>query len=48
MLSIERCKNVLKAHNSNLNSDEIMQVRDYLYLLAALQLEMENNKEKEY
>lgn len=48
MLSIERCKTVLKAHNSNLNSDEITQVRDYLYLLAALQLEMENNKEKEY
>lgn len=33
MLSIERCREILKTNNLNLNNEEIKQVRDYLYFL---------------
>lgn len=45
MLSIERCKEILKTNNLNLNNEEIKQVRDYLYFLAGLQTEADNNNE---
>ena len=46
MLSIERCNQVLKAQNLNLNNDEVKQVREFLYLFASLQMEIENNKKQ--
>lgn len=45
MLSIERCKEILKTNNLNLNNEEIKQVRDYLYFLAGLQTEADYNNE---
>lgn len=45
MLSIERCDKVLKAQNLNLTNDEVKQVREFLYLFASLQVEIENNKQ---
>lgn len=48
MLSIERCNAILKANNLTLSNDEIKQVRDYLYFLAGLQIEAENNNENKH
>lgn len=45
MLSIERCKEILKTNNLNLNNEEIKQIRDYLCFLAGLQTEADNNNE---
>ena len=39
MLTIDECKKILK----NNNSDEVKMIREYLYLLANLQIESENN-----
>lgn len=44
MLSIERCKEILKANNLKLSDEEVKQVREQLYLFATLQMESENNK----
>ena len=38
MLSLDECKKILK----NDNSDEVKMIREYLYLLATLQIECEN------
>lgn len=48
MLTIERCKEILSNHK-NLSSEEIKQLRNYLYLMATLQMESEkkNNGTKE-
>ena len=46
MLSIERCNQVLKAQNLNLTNDEVKQVREFLYLFASLQMEIEDNKKQ--
>jgi hypothetical protein len=48
MLTIERCKQILSNHK-NLSSEEIKQLRNYLYLMATLQMESEkkNNGTKE-
>lgn len=48
MLSIERCNAVLKANKLTLSNDEIKQVRDYLYFLAGLQLEADNNNDTKH
>ena len=48
MLSIERCKEILKTNTLNLNNEETKQVRDYLYFLAGLQLEADNNNETKH
>lgn len=48
MLSIERCKEILKTNNLNLSNEKIKQVRDYLYFLAGLQLEADNNNETKH
>ena len=39
MISIETCKKIL----SNNNNEEVKAIREYLYLLASLQIESENN-----
>ena len=44
MLSIEKCDEILKANGTKLNNEEIKNLRDYLYFLANLQIEDENNK----
>jgi len=48
MLTIERCK-VLLSNHRNLSNDEIKQLRNFLYLMATLQMESEkkNNGTKE-
>jgi hypothetical protein len=38
MISIERIKELLKNTNLKLNNDEIKQLRDYLYILADIQI----------
>lgn len=43
MLSIERCKDILKSHDCDLTNEEIRQVREFLYLFAEIQI----NAEKE-
>ena len=41
MISIEKCNEKLKSYNYSLSNDEIKQVREFLYLLAELQLDTE-------
>lgn len=41
MLSIGRCKEILRKHNCNLTDDEIKDVRDFLYTLAEIQIMVE-------
>lgn len=43
MLSIEKCRDILKSHNYDLTNEEIKQVREFLYLFAEIQI----NAEKE-
>ena len=43
MISLERCDKILRTHNLNLTNEEVKQVREQLYLFAALQMEHENN-----
>ena len=44
MITLERCKEVLNTGKKKYNNDEIKEIRDYLYFLAELQIEVENNK----
>lgn len=46
MLTIERCKEILSAHNLKLNNKELKQMREQLYLFAELQMEFEMNKKE--
>lgn len=41
MLSIERCKEILKIHHYQLNNEEIRQVREFLHILAEIQINAE-------
>ena len=41
MLSIERCKEILKSNNFNLTNETIKKVREHLYLLAGIQINTE-------
>lgn len=41
MLSIERCREVLKSADYELETEEIRQLRDFLYNIATLQVEAE-------
>ena len=41
MLSIERCKEIIKPYKCNLTNEEIKQVREILYLFAELQISAE-------
>ena len=43
MLSLEVCKKILK----NNNNEEVKMIREYLYLLATLQIECKDNVLKE-
>jgi hypothetical protein len=43
MLSLEVCKRIL----GNNDNEEVKMIREYLYLLATLQIECENNVENQ-
>jgi len=43
MLSLEKCKELLNEGKLKFNNEEIKSIREYLYLLA--ELELENSKE---
>lgn len=41
MLSIEKCKEILKSNNYSLSNEEVKQVREFLYLFAEIQINAE-------
>ena len=43
MLSIEKCKEILKSNNYSLSNEEVKQVREFLYLFAEIQINAEKN-----
>jgi len=45
MLSLEVCKKILNQSKKKYKDEEIKQLRDYLYMIAELQLESENENE---
>ena len=47
MLSIERCKEILKEHGMNLTNEDVKQVREFLYKLAEIQIDSEEQLIKE-
>ena len=44
MLSIERCKEILNKGTKKFSNEEIKDIRDYLYLLADIELSLLNAK----
>ena len=44
MLSIERCKDTLNKGIRKFSSEEIKEIRDYLYLIADIELSLLNAK----
>jgi hypothetical protein len=46
MLSIERCQQILKSNNFSLTNEAVKDVREYLYFLATLEIEVNNNAAK--
>lgn len=44
MLSIERCKDILNKGIRKFSSEEIKEIRDYLYLIADIELSLVNVK----
>ena len=47
MLSIKHCKEVLNRNGMKLTDEEVKQVRDYLYTLAEIQIEAEQQLKEE-
>jgi hypothetical protein len=47
MLSLERCKKILNNGKRKYTDEEVKQIRDYLYMIAELQLENETDTEIE-
>ena len=45
MLNINQCKSILNTQNFNLADEQVMELREYLYFLAELQIEEEMAKE---
>lgn len=45
MLSLDKCKEILKAGNYLVENEEIAQLRDFLYKIAILQVETECESE---
>ena len=46
MIALDKCEKILNKGEKKYNQDEIKQIRDYLYLMASLQMETENNNTK--
>lgn len=42
MLNLERCKELLNKGNRKFTNDEIKEIRDYLYLIADIELSLQN------
>ena len=42
MLTLEKCKNILNKGKRKYTNVEVIQIREYLYLLAELQMEWNN------
>ena len=42
MLTLETCTKILNNGKKKYNNEEVRQIREYLYLLAQLQIESEN------
>ena len=47
MFSLERCREVLKSADYNFETEEIMELRDFLYKFATYQVEFEMECEAE-
>ena len=45
MLSIEVCKNILKNNGLRLDDAQVKEVREFLYIIADIALNAENNNE---
>ncbi len=45
VITIERCKEILKTEDFRLTNEQVMELREYLYFLAGLQIEDEKVKE---
>ena len=41
MITIEKCKNILNSDKRKYTNDEVKQIREYLYFLAGLQIEID-------
>ena len=44
MLNLEKCKDILNKGIRNFTNDEIKEIRDYLYLIADIELLLVNVK----
>lgn len=44
MLSIERCKEILKEEGVKLDDNQIKEVREFLYIIANIETKIKNNK----
>lgn len=44
MVSLERSKHILKEYDFTISDENLKELRDYLYFLAMLQIEDENNR----
>lgn len=44
MISIERCKEILNKGTKKFSNEEIKDIRDYLYLIADIELSLLNAK----
>lgn len=42
MLSLERCNEILKRHNFQIDNENLKMLRDFLYSIASLQIQNEN------
>ncbi len=45
MITLASCKEILTKNDYHLADSEIKELRDYLYFLASLQIEIDNNNE---
>ena len=44
LITLEQCKTILRNNDCRLSDEEIKQVREFLYLMASFQYEVENNE----
>lgn len=44
MITLENCKKILNKTNKKYTDEEVKLIRAYLYMMAQIQLEIENNE----
>lgn len=44
MISLSKCKSLLNISQNGIDNDKLMEIRDFLYSIAELQVEEEKNK----